>query len=422
MLGILFFIFGFACVLTASANFYSIPMIFGVFYFLAVVFADPAVFLLASVSFIVFGLGLLLCNKLHSFNPASELNSFRSKPFKTQFIHPSWLLWPLSIVCVISLLVAFYYFSKVGISLFSNDVGYDRLVNRYSIPGARIMQRFFRVYLPIVTIVYYLFNLVPSLRKYYSTTLFMILLSTTSFLLIATGMRGNIIIFMFVPFLYIRSLVKPIKFSEIAVGFAFTFAIGLFATVQMYTSASSGKLIEIIWSRLTGGASDGLSFIILNYTASEGFQYGLTYYNDIMSIFSKLGLTSVKYVTLGEEIAIEMLGSRYNGERAAVYFSGELYHNFGYPGVLVGSLAVGYILQFLLVKTLRSDKDVVMVASLGFVTAAFTSILGGPVIATIFDYAITISFFVLLILFINIVLGFTSRRVYAFGKWFRLKK
>jgi oligosaccharide repeat unit polymerase len=422
LLAISFFICGFACAFIATANIYSIPMIFGFFYFLAMIFTDPSVLFVASLSFLAFGMGLLLCNLVHSFKPAVELDSFRSRPFKTQFIHPSWLVWSMSIVCLISFLVSFYYFSKVGLSLFSSDVGYDRLVNRYSIPGARIMQRFFRVYLPIITIVYYLFNLIPSLRKYYSTILFTILLCTTSFLLVATGMRGNIIIFMFIPFLYIRSLVKPINFIEIIVGFVFTFAIGLFATVQMYTSASSESLVAIVWSRLTGGAADGLSFIIGSYTASEGYQYGLTYYHDIMSIFSKLGMTSVKYVSLGEEVAMAMLGSRYNGERAGVYFSGELYHNFGYPGVLVGSAVVGYILQFLLVKTLRSDKDVIVVATLGFVTAAFNSVLGGPVIATLFDYFITISFFVLLIFFINIILGFNGRRAYAFGKWFKLKK
>ena len=178
--------------------------------------------------------------------------------------------------------------------------------------------------------------------------------------------------------------------------------------------------MEIIWARLTSGAVDGLSYIIGGYVEKNGYQLGLTYYNDIMSIMSKLGLTSTQYVSLGEEIATNLLGERYNGERAAVYYVGELYYNFGLVGVLLGSIAIGYMLQFLYITTLRSRKDIIFISMFGFTTAAFNSILGGPVLANMLDYFMTILVFFIMFFCVNIVLGFSNWRIYVSGKWYKV--
>lgn len=418
------FLLGFFFAYISSRNIYSMPIIFGVFYFLATFNSDLAVFMLAAISFISLSFGLLLFNILNSIKPRALLLDFRTKDFRNESHHSSWLLYPVILIALFSLAISIYYFANVGISLFSENVGYDRLVNRYSIPGARIMQRFFRVYLPIIVIMYYLFQFSPALKKYYSTYLFITLFIITAFLLVATGMRGNVVIFLFIPFIYIKSLVQPISSKEMSLAFVFTFGIGFFATMKMYSSSSGSILLlwEIIWSRITAGGSDGLSYIVGGYTESQGYQFGLTYYNDLMSIFSKLGISSQDYVSLGEEVAMNLLGSRYNGERAGVYFSGELFHNFGMTGVVLGSIFIGYLLQYIYIRTLKSRKDITLVAILGFFTASFNSILGGPVIATLFDYFINLSFLLLLFFFINLTLGLGNNRIYVVGNWFNLKK
>ena len=238
-----------------------------------------------------------------------------------------------------------------------------------------------------------------------------------SFLLIAGGMRGNIIIFLFLPLIYISSLVNRISFYELAIAFLVAFTLGLFVTIKMYGSASPVLLFLILWSRFTTGASDGLSVLVGGYTERVGYQWGSSFYSDIASIFSKLGIVSTDYVSLGEQIAIELLGDRYNGERAAVYFSGELYHNFGWIGVIFGSLLIGYFIQYLYLKTIQSKKDIIFISTIGFVTAAFNSILGGPVLASLIDYGAVFIFLICIIFFSNLLLSSFAPRLYCFGRW-----
>ena len=98
-------------------------------------------------------------------------------------------------------------------------------------------------------------------------------------------MRGNIIIFLFLPLIYISSLVNRISFYELAIAFLVAFTLGLFVTIKMYGSASPVLLFLILWSRFTTGASDGLSVLVGGYTERVGYQWGSSFYSDIASIF-----------------------------------------------------------------------------------------------------------------------------------------
>lgn len=413
------FICGFAFCYLATRNTFSVPLIFGVFYFLATFLSADKVFLVASISFISLGFGSIIYNIVFNASPRRLLAEFRTKPFVNDKAPKCWSVYPLMVLFLLSLLVTIYYYSKVGISLFSLDVGYDRLINRYSIPGARVMQRFFRVYLPVCVICYSLFKYSPHLKKYYSPTILLTIVAVASFFLIAGGMRGNIVIFLFIPFIYIWSLVTKPKMLPLILTFTGTFLLGILVTLKMYSGVSAQVLFMILFSRFTTGASDGLSVIVGGYTENTGLQLGYSYFADVASLFSKLGLINTKFVTLGEEIAQNLLGSRYNGERAAVYFSGELFHNFGYLGLVIGSIFIGYLLQYLYIKTLKSRKDMLHLSIYGFITAAFNSILGGPVIATIIDYATVLLLFIILITLSNYIFGITNRRIYVLGYWLK---
>ena len=416
----LIFLFGFVLAYYATRNIFSVLLIFGLFYFLATCLSSNEVLLIASISFTCLAFGSFLFNVVNKTSPKFLLTEFRKKPFSNESVPHSWLILPLFVVFILSLSVSIFYYANVGISLAAAEVGYERLTNRYSVPGARVMQRFFRVCLPVCVICYYLFKYSPTLRKYYSSTLFLVLVFLTSFFLIAGGMRGNIVIFFFIPFLYVRSLVNKVSFFELFIAFMFTFSLGLLVTVKMYSSASFSLIFQILWARFTTGASDGLGVIVGGYTEAVGFQLGYTFYSDIASIFSKLGILTYQYVSLGEEIAKHLLGSRHNGERAAVYFSGELYHNFGYPGVIVGSVIIGYFLQYLYMKTIRAHKDIFFISLSGFITAAFASILGGPVLASLIDYAAIFVLILLIIFFTNLVVSLFASRIYVFGRWIKI--
>lgn len=411
------FFLGFSFSYFSTRNIFAIPIIFGFFYFLATFLSSDKVFYVAAMSFMCLGFGSLVYNLVFRVPPGSLLRQFREKPFINEDIHSSWLLLPLLTLFVLSFMIALYYYLNVGVSLFATEVGYDRLINRYSIPGARVMQRFFRVYLPICVICYYLFRFSPSLKKYYSTLLFIVMVLCTSFFLIAGGMRGNIVIFFFIPLIYTRSLIKRINFLEMFVMFSFTFTLGLIVTIKMYASTSAQLLFKILLSRFTTGASDGLGVIVGGYTDRVGLQLGQSFYADIASIFSKLGILQHQYVSLGEEIAMHLLGNRYNGERAAVYFSGELFHNFGNIGVVIGSILIGFLMQYLYVKTLRSRKDIFFFPMVAFITAAFSSILGGPVLASLIDYIAVLVLFIGIVFFTNYIFSRFSSKIFILGRW-----
>jgi hypothetical protein len=243
---------------------------------------------------------------------------------------------------------------------------------------------------------YFLSQDVEELAKYYKTRYMVFLFVSVSAFLIFTGIRGNLITFMFTPFLVAIGLKnhKP-KIKTIGPIFLFALAGGIVMTDLMYGGLPILDILMLIIERLSGAATDGIHQMYFSDVPQNGFYGFQLFFDDLISIFSKLGLTSIDQMNYSAYLAEQMLGSRYNGEAAAVYFMGEFYAAFGYSGVVVGSMFYGFFFQFVYVKLIKGPKTILRLSFYSYTLAVFVTILGGPTVSMFFDYIITISIFFL---------------------------
>jgi oligosaccharide repeat unit polymerase len=295
------------------------------------------------------------------------------------------------IFCVIC---SIFYFSQVGISLFAEDVGYQRLIARHDIVGSYFFQRVFRVYMPILMLAYLHLNNFESSRKYFNKKVFAVIVTLVMVFNIFTGMRGNVLIFVFFPILFYMGMQNnTIRSEKIAILFITTFVAGFIVTKYMYPDVEIIDIFVIIFERVSYNAVDGISYIL----GSERYQglWGSSYYNDVMSLFYKLKIISTEYMNLPSLVASDMLGEKYNGEQAAVYFFGELVVNFGVIGVVIGSLIIGILISHFHFKVLSKSNKIIDFPIFVYAYSLLMSVLGGPSISMAIDYFITIMTFYL---------------------------
>jgi oligosaccharide repeat unit polymerase len=354
--------------------------------------ADPTVRGVFVVGIFFWGIGALLINTLTGFRPARAVMVYRLRPVTCGVTSARNLYVTLVVAFGVATLLSLYYYSQVGISIFHDEVGYERLVRRHATGGSYVLQRVFRVMMPILCVAYFGMRYCASTRRYYSNLKFAMAVLVTSAFLLFTGMRGNLIIFLFMPFLVALGLIDPnLRIRNLILALILTFMGGYIVTALMFPDLSSGDLMMVIAERISTGASDGIWYVITEDYETNGPYWGMTYANDLMSLLYKLGLMNSEAMAYGAKLAESMLGSAYNGEQAAVYYLGELYANFGMSGVVVGSVFIGAALQIFYRSLLRRRKSVLYFGASVYFGALILPILGGPTLSMLVDYTITVS-------------------------------
>jgi hypothetical protein len=254
-------------------------------------------------------------------------------------------------------------------------------------------------------------------KRYYSNFKLASAILLTSAFLIFTGMRGNLIIFMFTPFIVALGLIDArLKLRNIVYALGLTVGGGFVVTALMYPDLPVAELLIVIVERISAGASDGIWYVVSEDYHSRGPYLGMTYVNDLSSLFFKLGLAGTQAMTYGAQLAETMLGDAYNGEQAAVYFLGELYANFGLGGVYSGSVFVGFLAQLLYRAILRGRKTILSFGARTYFCALILPILGGPTISMLLDYTITVGFtYLALALGVGVLNAVSLRSTRAFS-------
>jgi oligosaccharide repeat unit polymerase len=380
----------------SSRNIFSPIFIFSIFIIPAVLASQYEIKMLMTIGVVFLSLGSLMHEKVYKGHMMRVLTNFRASKTQLGFKEVGSFRLTFKILIAVVFLGSAFYFYKVGVSLFADEVGLSRLVQRHAVPGSYLFQRLFRVLGPILCIIYFLSQDVEELKKYYKQRYMVALFLLISAFLVFTGLRGNLITFMFTPFLVVLGLKdgKP-KLKTIVSIFLFALFGGIVLTDLIYGGIPLLAILILIIERLSGAATDGIHQMYNTDVPQNGFYGFQLFFNDLTSIFSKLGLTSVDQMNYSAYLAEQMLGSRYNGEAAAVYFMGEFYAAFGYPGVVIGSIIYGFFFQFVYVRLIKGPKTILRLSFYSYTLAVFVTILGGPTVSMFFDYIITISIFFL---------------------------
>lgn len=383
---------GLILVYKATANVLSFPFLFWVFTAPVAFAADSDVRGIFAVGALWWGIGAIITNSVKGFRPVAAIKAYRTRSIGSGFASAYALYVTLLLAFGIATVLSLYYYSQVGISLFSGgDVGYERLVRRHATEGSYALQRVFRVTMPIICIAFFAMRFCEQTKRYYSNKKLVFAVFITSALLIFTGMRGNLIIFILTPFLVAVGIIDArLKIHNVVYPLGLTICGGLVVTVLMYPDLPLIDLLIVIIERISAGASDGIWYVVTSDYITNGPYLGMTYVNDFLSIFYKLGLVGSQSMTYGAQLAESMLGDAYNGEQAAVYFLGELFANFGPAGVYFGSAFLGCIAQLLYSATLRGRKTILTFSAWIYFCALILPILGGPTVSMLLDYTITV--------------------------------
>jgi len=346
---------------------------------------------LLSLSMLFVSLGGLAYNIASSKNINKLRRNYYSRPIALGFTSSTRFDIAVNALVIVSVLFSAYYFSRVGIALFASEVGLERLTARHAVPGSYFFQRLFRVFLPILWLILYIQSSLNPPK--YRVKMLAVLFVTCAFLLF-TGLRGNLVTFIFTPVLICNGFLrKNTGFLKILLFFAASLAAGIYITMLMYEQTDLLMLLKLLSDRLTTLASDGLVYVFYDKVPSEGLLYGQSWINDFLSLFSKLGLTSADAMNYSAQVARDLLGDLYNGEQAAVYIFGEFYANLGYTGVILGSFALGIFLQYIYCRPYTLERSVFMIALFSYGQAALLLIIGGPSLSMAIDYLISLAVF-----------------------------
>lgn len=388
--------------LKATKNICSFSVLYALLLALPTLYAEPEVKAVMVSGIFFMSLGQYLTHQIYfKTQTAYFLEKARSERPRIGTINIKALKIGIALATLIAVAGSLYYFKKVGISLFAEEVGLARLQNRHSVSGSFLFQRLFRVVLPTLALVYLGYLMTKSLRVKNILVLLM-LINLTGLFLVFTGIRGNIVTFLFFPLLVFMGLyTKQVTLKNISYLFVLTMVFVLYTTYSMYKrlgiDANFFVLVELVFDRLTKAATDGIQQSILSDIPANGYYYGSLYIEDILSLLSKLGIVPQQHENYSAQMAHEMLGANYNGEAAAVFIFGEFYANFGFVGNCIASFISGIFLQIFYISTLKHKKTVIRMAISSFFSASLISIMGGPTLSMLVDYAITC--FVLYVIF-----------------------
>jgi len=161
-----------------------------------------------------------------------------------------------------------------------------------------------------------------------------------------------------------------------AVGFSIFFALSFMLGRYAHTNSLGGDLSMValgLWNRIAYSNALGTMALFDLFPNPEPFRWGTTWTNDLY------GFLPGPYVAFSAWLFRRLYG--FTGTASPMSF-GEMYANFGLPGVLIGSAMLGFAMQAAHVwwarkKVYRAEDLVVFaIGSMGFARLAMGGLLG----------------------------------------------
>ena len=380
-------------------------------------FAGPAVLPLLALSAFAKGVGALCTNGLLRYRPRLELSAFRKKPLQNLMGSRSVFSYALFVCLVLTIFLVAYYFRTVGISVLMEDPAHARLLAKDNIQGWFVFQRFLRIMFPLLIMIYFLGGLRRGRRSYVVASVLTLLCAV---LIVFTGFRGNVGLFIFYPFAMLAGLLNRQASRRIVWGLGTLTALSALA-INLLMKPEEG-LIDVLtelWSRVMTTGFDGITFVVEDLVPRRGFFDGSTFLDDALSMLYRAGLSSSESYNFSAYVAKELLGDRYINEQAGVGAEGELYANFGFAGIVLGAFLMGAVSQVLYVRTVRAEKDVVMTPVFVELHLMLVIASGGPLLGTFLDYSITVTAMASLFIGLYLFLAMPSGRTHL---WWPTRK
>jgi oligosaccharide repeat unit polymerase len=317
--------------------------------------------LAATLGVFCFSLGAFLTTALTGFRPKDELRAFRSKkwidnlkgtPFYISIFILVSLSFSLAIIFFIKRGIPILAYSDVlGSAHFFGEMGKARIDAQW---GAGYFMQGIVYMLPFSAM--FIFAKGFAEKSRFWTLLSVFIASVTILMMISLTSRGHFAIFLILIFLLQQLLSKKVNWNKGALYlllFVVLFlGVSIFKMGYFLTITNAGQFlsdaVEIFAYRL--GIGTRQFHAILNiFPEPNPFLLGNGYLWDIASFLPgpDIGFNAWIFSLI---YPFSLLGSTVNPLSV-----GELYANFGWVGIIIGSFLLGAFLQVLYIKFIRSE-------------------------------------------------------------------
>lgn len=305
---------------------------------------------------------------------SKELSNYRLKPIYYDSGRVMRFFWFL---LVFSALLTLLYFFLVGNNIFvmiMNDYSQAEIttarVNAYSgetyfAPG--YFNQFKNVLLP-VSLAILLLN-----KSKYTRLLKFVFIPLAFFGLAGTGQRAFLvytflcllILYFYMGRLKIKSLILPTTIVVISFGVG-SFYLG--RTQDLSFSSTMGNLLTRIFYN-----EQHESTITFRYLYDIPITYGKDWMDGIIGILPGFPGSRIQHIVFG------MIHGNSRGT-AALSFIGSIYHNFGFPGVMLIAYLFGHILNYVTLNFLKRKKEIGNIVLFSFITFYISIYISGDIV------------------------------------------
>lgn len=352
-----------------------------------------------SYAIIAIAVGMMIANAFFNFN-AKEIERYHAKPIQSLFSpHDSYVKIPLYFLSVICILSVLYTFISIGtiplIKSFSisdpNDVLAMRAAADRDFSGNVYIKNFFGLLLtPILCYISYCYYLMDKSLK---NKLWFYIMFFFAFLILTYDASKSPFVRFLTGFIFLRILMTgKISFKR----FFWLFLLMILLLMVIYMVIAKQDIMTIFFSY-----NSGITGRILVGQVSSLYQHFEIFPSD----HAFLGFSSISkvlplshYSDRSGRIVLEITTPGF-AEVGGVYntlFLGEAYANFGWLGVILSPLWIGFLIQTLHIILLRLPKSPLFIGL--FVFFSYTSNITGG----INEYIYNIQYLLLVITFIAV--------------------
>lgn len=336
-------------------------------------------------------LTMLLISLLLGFNAEKEFNSYLRKPV-VDFVKGDreyfWIFGLLSLICIAAVGYTLLKIDEIPIlALFrgSDELGQLRIEASHGFEGNVLIRNIFATGLtPILSLIAYVYSVMKKTPKW--KLLFLVLFGC-SIIINIYDLQKAPIFFYILMFLVVRIYIGKMKltyFKVITLG-----GLGAVLLVMMYVFIAG--LTDISSYLIYYGGPIGR--LILSQLAP--FYLHLDYFGEVAPFLngqslpnSILGMYGLEQIRSAEIVMQANFPERVTEGIAGVLntlYAGEAYANFGYAGVILGTLYLGAFIQIFYIAFLRLPKHPVFVVLLVYFTINIPRVVVGGFIDFIYN-------------------------------------
>jgi oligosaccharide repeat unit polymerase len=350
-----------------------------------------------------YGLGALILSGIVHFKPRTELIEYQRKSFEQRFF-PDRLFFAgfvLFFLASTALIIAF--FSQTGVILLADHVPSARTM---APRGRGVLNRARLTLLPLSLWASYLYF---RKMKNRNSLFFLSLASLVSLgTVIAGASRGGAVPFLIPGLIILGCLDHRIKIKHIVIVVLLfvVLATALQYTYPDYADLPLSQAVLQVIRRMTRSQAEGIDYILYDVVPSEGYFQGEAAWRGIQGILSTLRILPEHQDTFAAWLWQRLAGGKgdipYTLNTTTI---GDLYVDFGVPGLVIGMFIHGTLAQGLYIAALRSPKhyfSLLVNSYLQYVLIA--THIGGSLFGVIANYGISMVAYVLATLVVVVFL------------------